>query len=61
MTKKDYIAIADAIKQSIIETEFIANGEEYIDPNILIENITQAMEKNNPRFDRERFINYINK
>ena len=49
MTRKDYVMIADVIK----------NLDECIDSyglDVLVENMSDALAKDNPRFDRARFL-----
>ena len=52
MTKKDYIAIAQAIKQTD-EWHDMAGGP--VLP-VLIGKLVYIMERDNPRFDRARFL-----
>ena len=44
MTRRDYILIANALRKS---------GEDYF---LALLNLADALEVDNPRFDRERFI-----
>lgn len=53
MTRKDYILIAEALKVSRLraEREDIALGNDYA-----AKAIADALGRDNPRFDRERFL-----
>ena len=50
MTKKDYILIADILANRFEQTEIITICEDFIN----------MLEKDNPHFDRVKFIAYIN-
>lgn len=52
MTKKDYIAIADAIKRARTG----ADKEERFAIDIVADNIADVFQKDNPRFNRQRFL-----
>lgn len=57
MTRKDYVLIAQAIKETIpsrIVTEIDAAFNR--GAGWTAHNIADALEKDNPRFDRERFL-----
>ena len=49
MTKKDYIKLANLIKEK-------ATGNDYIFIDDLLDGLCTILEDDNPRFDRERFI-----
>lgn len=54
MTRKDYVAIADAIGEALAAAES-RNGLE----NQLLNRLMAAMSVDNPRFDRQRFLDRI--
>lgn len=54
MTKKDYIKIADCIKNVINHAEL--NDEQV---SLLITNFSSMLKADNSRFDAQRFIDYI--
>ena len=64
MTKKDYIRIADVIKDS---TDWIYSSntrnniqmDNTIEVEVLINNMCNMLEKDNPKFDRDIFKDYI--
>lgn len=57
MTKKDYIAIAQVIKQSNRETgDAKANQVRAHLLACVAQDLGDVMERNNPRFDRARFL-----
>lgn len=49
MTKKDYILIANALRESLENSTFKS----------IVYNIEKALKSDNPRFDRDKFIDYI--
>jgi hypothetical protein len=51
MTKKDYILIAKEIKK---------HKNTNLSPELVINMFITIFQKDNPRFDKEKFINYIN-
>jgi len=58
MTRKDYIKLADVIVDSMLE----ANNQSFFDGvDTVQEKLLNCLEQDNPRFDREKFHNYINK
>ena len=54
MTKKDYILIAKAIKQTLKDLSFIDNYQEIIKTS-LIENISSELYYENYKFNKEKF------
>ena len=57
MTRKDYILIAKVLN------DFVGDGGDVIDRDKLALALAKALELDNPRFDRERFLTasgYIN-
>ena len=54
MSKKDYRAIADAIKQA--RQKYPQATEAY---NAIVDAIAVVLKKDNPRFDYERFLDYL--
>ena len=52
MTRKDYVLLASAIAKGIDD----ANGTNGLTAYAIIERIADALESDNPRFDRKRFI-----
>ena len=66
MTRKDYIELDEMVKNSKIESTLLGYTEEekkginnFID-TILVNNLTNVLESDNPNFDRGRFIEAIN-
>ena len=59
MTRKDYVAIAEAISQSYELNELRKSGSDYYPTRngiaLAQERIADALAKDNPRFDRVRF------
>ena len=53
MTKKDFIKIADVL--SLIQTEWTNTNQ----TNCTIREFVVMLQQDNPRFDTERFITYI--
>jgi hypothetical protein len=53
MTKKDYILISKAINEAGIMT---AGGDSASVIRAVVDNIADVLAKQNPRFDRERFV-----
>lgn len=64
MTKKDYIVIADVLGNKLQEVK-AWRGSDMITGRSLalayIEDFINALSQDNPRFDRIKFISYINK
>ena len=56
MTRKDYIAIANAIKATLANTD---NADERTGVHKATGAIAQALYEDNSRFDRTRFFNWI--
>ncbi len=57
MTKKDYIAIAAAIKQGVESSKrYAANGERVDEVRLIAERISRVMAEDNSRFDADKFI-----
>lgn len=57
MTKKDYEVIAGAINFCNYELrQHNGNGEVVAGVTIVAEELASRLEKNNPRFNRERFL-----
>lgn len=54
MTKKDYIVIAKAIKQTLKDLSFIEDYQEII-KTAIIGNISGELYQENYRFDKEKF------
>lgn len=50
MTKKDYVAIADAIKEAG------GNGGDQLTLNMVSEKLCEAFHTENPKFSRETFL-----
>lgn len=59
MTKKDYIIIAEAIKE-IIASEADTTSQTHIQMRF-VEPFAERLQADNPRFNRKTFISYINK
>lgn len=59
MTKKDYIIIANAIKQT--EIDYLDTAYEGSYKDLLILNLEVAMSKDNPKFDPNKFREFIEK
>ena len=61
MTKKDYILIADAIKENIL---YKPNDPSYkaidVDFSGLVSSISRVLKADNNRFDIDKFKHYIN-
>jgi hypothetical protein len=59
MSKKDFIALADAIRDHNAYTELPDNPEAHrFEPDQLI-TIVRFLGESNPRFNRERWLGYI--
>lgn len=57
MTKKDYELLAKAIYGSLIQSGKLEAQDHYIEQfKITTWHVADALERNNPRFDRDRFI-----
>ena len=56
MTRKDYILIADALHKS--KPKFVVIDDPW--PQI-VHDVALALEQDNPRFDRDRFVAYVTK
>jgi hypothetical protein len=60
MTRKDYVAIAAAIKAAKADMFAKEPDESHVDlcdgANYAAEHIADTMERDNPRFDRARFL-----
>lgn len=56
MTKKDYIIIAEAIKQALAITK--SKGEKY-GVELVVSKLSQALQGDNNRFDIRRFCQAI--
>jgi hypothetical protein len=59
MTKKDYIAIADAMVIATIQSDMSDSAIKALDSAIYT--LAEIFTEDNPRFDKKRFIQYINK
>lgn len=66
MTKKDYVLVAEAIKETKAEWERKADAEidEYYDGygdaiNEMVDRFSKLAKVDNPRFDRVKFEQYI--
>jgi hypothetical protein len=66
MTRKDYIELAEMVKNSKIESNFLGYTEEekkginnFID-TVLVNNLINVLESDNPNFDSGRFLIAIN-
>ena len=53
MTKKDYVLIAKTINKNIEWSEELHGRD--INPHLLIEDLQNALKKDNPKFDIEKF------
>ena len=60
MTKKDYIKIADILKRYQIINCYL-NPETLLAIDELTIDFMHMLERDNPRFNSKRFIDYINK
>ena len=58
MNKKDYIKIADTLREIIKGLDF-TTSQTYIQIKV-IEPFCDMLEADNPKFNRDTFINYIN-
>ena len=58
MTKKDYIKIANVFKAVKPEEKMEVIDMDYF--NSIVSLFMDMLESDNPRFNRETFINYIN-
>ena len=56
MTRKDYILIAEAIKQTADMSRSFADAEALRGARLTANHIATALGRDNPRFDRERFL-----
>lgn len=56
MTRKDYIKIAECFKNSYEYREHMRTDEVF---HILIDEICNVLKADNERFDKNKFINYI--
>ena len=58
MTKKDYELIAEAIYGSLIQSCSLDWQDRFIEQHrTTARRVALALERNNPRFNREKFIN----
>jgi len=58
MTKKDYIKIADTIKDISFDLSLGVNTDE---KNTIVNNFSFMLKADNSRFDKVKFWDYINK
>jgi|DEB0MinimDraft_3_1074331.scaffolds.fasta_scaffold13059_5 hypothetical protein len=57
MSRKDYELIARAIYGSLIQSGSLESQDKYADQHRLTaRHVANALERTNPRFDRDRFI-----
>ena len=56
MTRKDYIKIANVLKTANDNRDYYAMEDVF---NILIDDMCEALKADNSRFDKNKFINYI--
>ena len=54
MTRKDYVLIAQILKQN--SKDFIAGEDGFAVIQIIAKQLADALETDNPRFDRDRFL-----
>ena len=66
MTRKDYIELAEMVKNSKIESNLLGYTEEekkginnFVD-TVLVNNLINVLEADNPKFSRGRFLIAIN-
>lgn len=59
MTKKDYILIAGVFKKAV-NMDYLTRDESVVVESLYLE-LAKVLKKDNPLFDKEKFINYINK
>lgn len=55
MTKKDYILIADALREARDGTVFWSGAPDEV-INLVANRIADKLQADNPRFDRKRFL-----
>ena len=60
MTRKDYVLIADAIKENILYDPSNKNDVSDVDLKGLIYSLCWRLKGDNMRFNSERFDSYIN-
>lgn len=60
MTKKDYVRIADILGKKLSEVSTWSNVEAQSLSIAYIEDFTSMLESENKKFDKKRFIDYIN-
>lgn len=57
MSRKDYELIARAIYGSLIQSGSLESQDRFIDQHrMTARHVANALERENPRFDRDRFI-----
>lgn len=56
MTRRDYVLIAAAIRQLIAETPSLSHSEYVNGIRDAAKELANALKKENPRFDRYRFL-----
>lgn len=57
MSKKDYELIARAIYGSLLQSGSLEDQDRFIDQHrITARHVANALERSNPRFNREKFI-----
>ena len=54
MTRKDYVLIADTLAN--LMSDFNNGGEDSISLSLVAEELATALETDNPRFNRARFL-----
>ena len=54
MTRKDYVLIADTLAN--LMSDFNNGGEDSVSLSLVAEELATALETDNPRFDRARFL-----
>ena len=58
MTRKHYIKIADAIRDNVLNSDRV---DKRVDLSGLIHSLSYVFVCDNNNFDKQRFINYINR
>lgn len=61
MTKKDYIIIADVLGNKIVEVSKWSNIESQSLAIAYVEDFIKILKADNPQFNKQMFIDYINK
>ena len=61
MTRKDYIKTADLLSRKLLAVETWHNIEAYSLALAFVEDFINLFSEDNPRFDRNKFVAYIDK